>query len=159
MELAATLLSASRATENASEKRQGSQLAKIMNDAPGKAFTLTIADQVFRHSSTSWSAAQFRRLVGAFKVPAYLGLPDRTAMTVGATASRFFPGVLMPAVTGAMRRESSSIILPAEEPKLKPILRKRHAEGVVMNLNQFGEADAEKRMLTIITRIPDPECG
>ena len=137
--------------ETWSEKRQGTKLARMMDDAPGKAFTLAIADQVFRPPSASRSASQFRHLVSGYGVPEYLPLPERAAMLVGAIASAFFPGLVMPAVTGAMRNESSSVILPAEEKKLKPLIRKRRADGMRMNLNQLGEAilgegEAEKRI-------------
>ncbi len=161
--LAAELLRASRAKETWAEKRQGNQLARMMDDASGKAFTIAMADQVFRPPSSERSASQFRHLVDSYGVPRYLGFPERTAMTVGSMASGFLPGIVMPAVTGAMRRESSSVILPAEEAKLKPMLRKRRAEGVHMNLNQLGEAilgegEAEKRIEAILDRIADPEC-
>jgi RHH-type proline utilization regulon transcriptional repressor/proline dehydrogenase/delta 1-pyrroline-5-carboxylate dehydrogenase len=162
VELAAELLSASRKIETWSEKRQGTKLARMMDDAPGKAFTLAIADQVFRPPSASRSASQFRHLVSGYGVPEYLPLPERAAMLVGAIASTFFPGLVMPAVTGAMRNESSSVILPAEEKKLKPLIRKRRADGMRMNLNQLGEAilgegEAEKRIQAILERIADPD--
>ena len=164
VELAAVLLRASRATETGSEKRQGNQLARMMGDASGKAFTIAMADQVFRPPSADRSASQFRHLIDSYGVPQYLGLPERAAMAVGGIASGIFPGLVMPAITEAMRRESSSVILPAEEAKLKPLLRKRKAEGVAMNLNQLGEAilgeeEAEKRIQTVLDRIADPECS
>ena len=163
VKLAAELLRASRATETWAEKRQGNQLARMMDDASGKAFTIAMADQVFRPPSSERSASQFRHLVDSYGVPRYLGFPERTAMTVGSIASGFLPGMVMPAITGAMRRESSSVILPAEEAKLKPMLRNRRAEGVHMNLNQLGEAilgegEAENRIQAILDRIADPEC-
>ncbi len=91
VDLAAELLSASREVETWSEKRQGAQLARMMEDGPGKAFTIAMADQVFRPPSSERSAAQFRHLVDSYGVPEYLGLPERAAMMAGAAASTFPP--------------------------------------------------------------------
>lgn len=163
VELAAQLLRTSRDKETRSEKRQGAQLARMMEDDAGKAFTIAMADQVFRPPSVARSASQFRHLVDSYGVPEYLGLAERAAMTLGAAASAVFPSLVMPAVTGAMRRESATVILPAEDEKLKPLLLKRQASGVAMNLNQLGEAilgeaEAENRMRAILDRIADPDC-
>lgn len=163
VKLAGALLRASRDAETWAESRQGKQLARMMGDPSGKAFTIAMADQVFRPPSSERSASQFRHLVDSYGVPEYLGFPERTAMAVGAIASELFPGIVMPAVTAAMRHESSSVILPAEDAKLKPLLRKRRAVGVHMNLNQLGEAilgeaEAEKRIQAVLNRITDPEC-
>lgn len=163
VELAAKLLNASREVETWSEKRQGADLARMMEDAPGKAFTLAMADQVFRPPSASRSANQFRHLVASFGVPEYLPLVERAAMAVGAAASAILPDVVMPAVTTAMRQRSSKVILPAEQEKLRPLLRKRRENGMRMNLNLLGEAilgenEAHKRVAAILERIADPDC-
>ena len=83
-------------------------------------------------------------------------------MRVGSFASSFFPGLVMPAITGAVRNESASVILPAENDKLKPHLKKRDDAGIRMNLNQLGEAilgegEAEHRIQAILDRIVDPD--
>jgi len=162
VELAAELLNTSRAIETWSEKRQGAKLAGMMKDASGKAFTLAMADQVFRPPSWGRSASQFRHLVDSYGVPHYLSFPERAAMTLGTFGSSFLPGLVMPAVTGAVRHESGSVILPAENRKLKPHLQKRSDAGMRMNLNQLGEAilgeaEAEHRIQVILDRITDPD--
>ncbi|MBK1882246.1 bifunctional proline dehydrogenase/L-glutamate gamma-semialdehyde dehydrogenase [Luteolibacter pohnpeiensis] len=161
--VAAELLRASQKREKWSEKRQGAQLARMMHDPSGKAFTLAMADQVFRPPSESRSAAQFRHLVDGYGVPEYLSMPERIAMLAGSAASAVAPEIVMPAITEAMRRQSASVILPAEERKLKPLLDKRHKAGMRMNLNQLGEAilgeeEAEKRIQAVIERIKSPDC-
>ncbi|MFD2255738.1 proline dehydrogenase family protein [Luteolibacter algae] len=162
VELAGELLGESRVAMNGPEKRQGAKLARMMKDASGKAFTLAMADQVFRPPSSARSASQFRNLVSTFGVPEYLSAHERAGMFVGSAASAVFPGIVMPAVTGAMRHESSSVILPAENDKLKPLLGKRARDGMRMNLNLLGEAilgeeEAEKRIQAVLDRIADPD--
>jgi len=164
VDLAAELLNTSRSIETWSEKRQGKKLAGMMMDASGKAFTLAMADQVFRPPSAKRSASQFRHLVDSYGVPEYLSLPEKAAMSLGTFVSSFFPRLVMPAVTGTVRQESASVILPAEDHKLKPHLRKRKGAGMRMNLNQLGEAilgevEAEHRIQAILDRIADPDAS
>ncbi len=161
--LAAELLKDSIRRQKWSEKRQGAQLARMMADARGKAFTLAMADQVFRPPSEARSAAQFRHLVHGYGVPKYLTLPERLAMRAGSLASAVAPRVVMPAITRAMRAQSASVILPAEDAQLKPLLAQRRRAGMRMNLNQLGEAilgeqEAENRIRAVISRIESPDC-
>ncbi len=162
--LAAELLRAGQRAEKPAEKRQGAQMARMMHDPAGKAFTLAMADQVFRPPTPSRSASQFRRLLGGYGVPEYLSLPERLAMRAGAAASAAAPELVMPAITRAMRTQSAAVILPAEDEKLKPLLDRRRAAGMRMNLNQLGEAilgegEAENRMRAIIARLESPDCN
>jgi len=163
VELAADLLDAARKEQRCSEKRQAAQMARMMVDPAGKAFTLAMADQVFRPPTHARSAAQFRYLVEGYGVPHYLSLPERVAMKAGATFSAVAPEIVMPAVTGAMRAQSAAVILPAEDEKLKPLLARRKKAGMRMNLNQLGEAilgegEAEHRIQAVIDRLKSPEC-
>ena len=163
VEVAAILLRASREVETGSEKRQGATLARMMEDKEGMVFTLAMADQVFRPPSAERSANQFRHLVDSYGVPDYLPFAERAAIVVGSTASAIFPQLVMPAVTASMRQQSSEVILPAEESKLRPLLQKRRKGGMRMNLNLLGEAilgedEAEKRIVALLERIADPDC-
>jgi RHH-type transcriptional regulator, proline utilization regulon repressor / proline dehydrogenase / delta 1-pyrroline-5-carboxylate dehydrogenase len=162
--LAAELLRAGQRAEKPAEKRQGAQMARMMHDPAGKAFTLAMADQVFRPPTAERSASQFRRLLDGYGVPEYLSLPERLAMRAGAAASAVAPDLVMPAITRAMRTQSSAVILPAEDEKLKPLLDRRRDAGMRMNLNQLGEAilgegEAENRMRAIIARLESPDCN
>lgn len=162
--LAAELLRAGQQAEKPAEKRQGAQMARMMHDPAGKAFTLAMADQVFRPPTPARSASQFRRLLDGYGVPDYLSMPERLAMRAGAVASAIAPDLVMPAITRAMRLQSAAVILPAEDHKLKPLLDRRREAGMRMNLNQLGEAilgetEAEKRMRAIIARLESPDCN
>ena len=162
--LAAELLDASRRGESRAERRQGAQMARMMRDSAGKAFTLAMADQVFRPPTHARSAARFRSLLEGYGVPEYLTLPERLAMLAGSAASAVAPEIVMPAITRAMRGQSAAVILPAEDEKLKPLLDRRRKAGMRMNLNQLGEAilgegEAENRMRAILARIASPDCN
>jgi RHH-type proline utilization regulon transcriptional repressor/proline dehydrogenase/delta 1-pyrroline-5-carboxylate dehydrogenase len=163
VELAAELLDSARKQQRLSERRQAAQMARMMNDPAGKAFTLAMADQVFRPPTHARSAAQFRYLVEGYGVPYYLTLPEQIAIKAGSVFSAVAPELVMPAVTGAMRAQSSTVILPAEDEKLKPLLARRRKAGMRMNLNQLGEAilgegEAEHRIQAVIDRLKSPDC-
>jgi RHH-type transcriptional regulator, proline utilization regulon repressor / proline dehydrogenase / delta 1-pyrroline-5-carboxylate dehydrogenase len=161
--LAADLLRESQKNERWPERRQAAQLARMMGDPAGKAFTMAMADQVFRPPTVQRSAARFRDLIHDYGVPEYLSLPERFGMQAAAAASTWIPEIVMPAITTAMRMQSASVILPSEDKRLKPLLERRRKAGMRMNLNQLGEAilgedEAEKRICAVVARIESPDC-
>lgn len=161
--LAAEWLELARKDMKGDERKQSAQLARMMDDPAGKALTFAMADQVFRPPTHSRSAERFRALVHDYGVPKYLGAVEQVGMKMGAAASAVAPGVVMPLVTAKLRGESSSVVLPGEDAKLKPHLQARRAAGMKMNLNQLGEAilgeeEAENRMKAVLARIASPDC-
>lgn len=161
--LAEAILKQSNAGMKRSEKSQAAQLERMMDDPAGKAFTLALADRVFRPSSAARGAELFRYLLEGYGVPRYLSGPARLAMHVGARASVRFPGMVMPMITSQLRKESSNVILPAEDGSLRPHLRKRRKAGIRMNINQLGEAilgenEAHHRLQQVVNRLADKDC-
>ncbi len=162
VELAAELLNQAAAAQHLSERIQGKQMARLMNDPAGKAFTFAMADQVFRAPSARREAKRFRDLVEDYGVPTYLPLPARIAMRLGGLGSIVAPDLVMPMIAGQLRRESSSVILPAEDEPLHRHLAQRSKAGMRMNLNQLGEAvlgeeEASDRLRANLARLADPE--
>ena len=162
IELTAELLREATRGQRLGEKLQARQMAAMMDDAPGKAFTFAMADQVFRPPTAAREAKRFRDLIEDYGVPHYLPLPARVAMRAGEIASAAAPEIVMPLVAEKMRQESSSVILPAEEEKLRRHLRRRRDAGMRMNLNQLGEAvlgeeEANHRLEANLARLADPE--
>ena len=160
--LAAELLEEATRCLKRVERVQARQMAAMMHDAAGKAFTFAMADQVFRPPTASREAKRFRDLVDDYGVPEYLPLGARMAMRAGEVASAAAPEIVMPLVAEKMRQESSAVILPAEENKLRRHLRKRRRAGMRMNLNQLGEAvlgeeEANHRLEANLARLADPD--
>lgn len=163
VELAGRLLDAARRERSLSERHQGARLARMMEDPAGKAFTMAMADRAFRPPTRARSASQLRQLVFSHGVPEYLGILERLAMLIGSTASALVPGLVMPAITGAMRAQSSAVILPAETNRLRPLVERRTRAGMRMNLNELGEAvlgeqEARNRMDNLLARLRSPDC-
>ncbi len=162
VELAAELLREANRGRKWSERAQARQMAGMMDDAAGKAFTFAMADQVFRAPTAAREARRFRDLVDDYGVPQYLPLGARVAMRAGELVSAAAPDVVMPLVAEKMRRESAAVILPAEEEKLRRHLEKRRRAGMRMNLNQLGEAvlgeeEAHHRLEANLARLADPD--
>lgn len=163
VELAAKWLKQATMDRTRNERQQAAQLSRMMTDAPGKALTFAMADQVFRPPSHRRSAQRFRSLVKSYGAPAYLPAIERIGMKLGAAVSAIVPGIVMPLVTNKLRAESEAVILPGEDEKLHPHLEARRKAGMKMNLNQLGEAilgeeEAEKRMRAVLARLESPDC-
>ncbi len=163
VEFARDLLKCAMAARKPVERRQSRQLAAMMDDAAGKAFTFAMSDQVLRPPTPGRQARRLRDLVKDYGVPSYLPASARVAMAVGSGASALAPQIVMPLVAGQLRRESASVILPAEKERLLPHLERRRRAGIRLNLNQLGEAvlgegEAGRRLAAILDRLADPDC-
>ena len=163
VDLAGELLTIANKNQKVSERYQGWKMARMMDDPMGKTLTLAMADQVFRSPTESRSASQFRYLIEEYGVPTYLPLHEQVAMRMAALSSAVAPDLIMPAITWKMRGESSEVILPSEDAKLLPHLKKRKEQGIRMNINQLGEAilgeeEAGKRMDQVVARLESPAC-
>lgn len=164
VDLAQQILAQSQKEMRGKERRQGEQLARMMNDAPGKAFTLALADRFFRAASPARRAEQFRYLLEGYGVPAYLSWMDRFAMKAGAAFSRRAPEPVCYGIERQLRAESAQVILPAEKNRLRAHAKRRSKEGVRLNFNQLGEAilgekEAAERLNQLLDLLADPACN
>ena len=74
--LAAQILSDSRQRESSQERSQSSLMARMMNDIPGKKFTIAMADQVLRIKGPRRAAERLASLVDEYGIPNYFGIFD-----------------------------------------------------------------------------------
>nr|MBA2610251.1 bifunctional proline dehydrogenase/L-glutamate gamma-semialdehyde dehydrogenase [Actinomycetota bacterium] len=158
VELAAELLQAASRIETRSQRHHRRRLAKMLGDDRSRLFTLELADEVLRIDNAARAAARFRELVGA-GLPPFLGVIDRAMLHSGALASRVVPNVVMPLVAARVRKETASVLLPAEEPGLRA--RVGRADSVHFNVNLLGEAilgedDARWRVADVIALLERP---
>ena len=161
--LAEEILIAARKEQRLGERYEAWKMHRMLGDSAGKAFTLEMADQVFR-PRTAWRAAsQFRHLVENRGAPEYLPLHERIALAVAAAGSYFAPEAVIAAVTAKMRRESRQVVLPAEPGYLDRHIAKRRRMGARLNLNLLGEAilgeeEAARRLEKNIRRLESVDC-
>ena len=157
--LAAELLTAARAARTPIEKSEAQKMTRLLGDPSGKELTFHLADEVFRPPTPEAQARVFRQLIEQHGIPAYLKFHQRILMRLGSLASRFFPGLVMPAVTAQIRRDSQRVILSREDEKLGPYFQSRNK----VNLNLLGEAilgeeEAERRLQENLILLAKPEC-
>ncbi len=140
VELAAYMLDEANQIQTRAEKRRQAELARMMRDPRGKAFTTQMTDECFRSRSSSRVANQMVYLLDQFGVPKYLGWTKRLSLTAFQMIGKLFAPILVPLATSILRRETRTVILPGEKHALSKHMKKRRAQGVRLNINHLGEA-------------------
>lgn len=160
--LAALWLEWGNSVQTSTERSVGAELARMMKDPQGKAFTTSMTDQCFRSSDRSRVADQLLYLLDKFGIPQFLALPKRAGMLLFKLLGQSMSGLLVPQVKKLLRRESQRVILPGESGPLSDHLRARRAQGVRINLNHLGEAilgeeEAQRRLQLYLDDLARPE--
>lgn len=160
--LAALILEESQGLQTKKEKKIQAQLARMMKDPIGKAFTTMMTDQCFRSHRPSRIADQLCYLLGKMGIPAYLGWADHIGLRLFKTFSPLFPHLCVPVVKWMLRRSAASVILPGEVTPLKHHIEQRYKQGVRVNLNHLGEAilgetEALRRLNMYLEDLEKPE--
>lgn len=140
IELAAHLLNEANRIQTFKEKRIQAQLARMMRDPRGKAFTTSMTDQCFRSHRSPRIANQLVYLLRQFGIPRYLTAFKRFQLSAFSVVGEAMSYLLVPLVIYMLRHETSAVILPGEKRALAHHMQKRRKEGVRLNLNHLGEA-------------------
>jgi RHH-type proline utilization regulon transcriptional repressor/proline dehydrogenase/delta 1-pyrroline-5-carboxylate dehydrogenase len=162
VDLASEMLQEATKTQTHSEKRRQHQLARMMNDEKGKAFTTSMTDECFRSRASYRIADQLVYLMNSIGIPKYLSLPQQWQLKAFKLLAPFLAPVLIPLVTFTLRKETSSVILPGEAKSLAKHMKKRRAQGVRINLNHLGEAilgenEAKRRLSVYLEDLKNPD--
>ncbi len=138
--LAEELLRAALAGMQPKEKAQAKKMAGLIADPAAKSLSMAMTDRLIRSGDAPRSARGWRAVLRRFGLPQGFGFVDRLMLVMGAAASRIFPAMVMNAVRRRLRKDSSGVILAAEEAPLREYLASRQASGMRTNVNQLGEA-------------------
>ncbi len=162
IELAAAMLEEATRTQTFKERRQQAQLARMMRDPVGKAFTTAMTDECFRSKSSFRVASQIVFLLEKFGAPSYLSALERMQLNLFRIFGKPLAPISVAMVTWVLRRQTSSVILPGEPEPLRRHMLKRRAEGVRLNLNHLGEAilgeeEAQKRLQIYLEDLKNPD--
>jgi RHH-type proline utilization regulon transcriptional repressor/proline dehydrogenase/delta 1-pyrroline-5-carboxylate dehydrogenase len=161
VELAALMLHEAEKETTSEEKAIQNQLARLMKDPKGKAFTSAMTDQCFRSHVNRRVADQMIYLLNQMGVPQYLDWMKKvelfTFKSLGSQIAQF----LVPLATYFLRKETSRVILPGEIGPLTKHLNERHSQGIQLNLNHLGEAilsevEAKQRVQTYLEDLQNP---
>ena len=160
--LAERLLVDSLAAASRSERHQQARLAGVVQDLSLRELTFALTDEVLRFESPRRAAARFRSIVDDIGVPSSLAVLDRLLLRVGAALAPLLPWVVMPLVRSRIVRESSGVVLSADDPAFARHAAARASEGFRLNVNVLGEAilsnaEAAERLAMIRERIMRPD--
>lgn len=138
--LAAMMLEEAGRIQTFKERRQQAQLARMMSDPKGKAFTTSMTDQSFRSRRFVRIADQLIYLLQKYGIPKYLSSDRRLSLDVFKLLGTSFSNFLVPLTIQMLRRETRTVILPGEKELLIKHIERRRREGVRVNINHLGEA-------------------
>ena len=125
------------------------QLAGVLKDPDGLAFTVGFVDGVIRPEDLSVAARNLRDL--APRVPGFLPWYMRSAVKVGAAVAPVLPQVVIPVARRVLREMVGHLIIDASDAKLGRSIGRIKRDGVKLNVNLLGEAvlgerEAERRL-------------
>ena len=154
--LAARLLTSAKQRQNDQELPYSSKIARRMEDPPGKALTLALADQAFRSRNPARIADQLTRLIEQYGVPHYFAVWEQVGLFLAGLMATYMPQLVAPRVVARLHNETHDVILPAEERERRAYLDERYRTGTRLNLNQLGEAilgerEADHRLQTYLS--------
>ena len=149
--LAREMQNRAAALQTPAERRQQSELDRMIQSPRDKAALMQLTDQAFRSRLPHRAADQMIHILDVQGVPRFFSALDRTLLKGFQSFGAYLPGVAMPFVKEKMQQETANVVLPAEEEHLRRHLHRRWEEGVRMNVNYLGEAllgerEAERRL-------------
>ncbi|OCG74374.1 bifunctional proline dehydrogenase/L-glutamate gamma-semialdehyde dehydrogenase [Microbacterium sediminis] len=113
-------------------------LAGVLRDPNGLAFTVGFVDGVVRPEDTRVAAHALTELVPL--IPRFLPAPLRALIRLGALFAPALPGVVVPASRAVLRRMVRHLIVDARDEKLGAALERIQGDGTRLNVNLLGEA-------------------
>lgn len=136
------------------------QLAGVLKDPDGLAFTVGFVDGVIRPEDLSVAARNLGAL--APKVPGFLPWYMRSAVKVGAAVAPVLPQVVIPIARRVLREMVGHLIIDASDAKLGRSIGRIKREGVRLNVNLLGEAvlgdhEAERRLAGTVRLLERPD--
>lgn len=162
IKLAGLLLDEANVTAKSKELNLQAELARMMDDPMGKAFTTAMADEGFRSHVPSRTVDQLIFLIKKYGIPRYLSFIKRTQLFFFKWIGPLFPSFLIPLVRKKLRKETSSVIMLGEPEDLIQHIQQRQKEGIRINLNHLGEAilgeqEAMHRLDIYLNDLANPE--
>ncbi|MGH8980495.1 MAG: proline dehydrogenase family protein [Acidimicrobiales bacterium] len=138
--LAATIAADARRSLRPRERRRRRRVARLATDEASKTFLLELTDEILRIRTARRAARRLADLIRSCPSPAMAGPADRIALRAAASLAPIAPSVVVALATARLRRELSTLVLPAEQSTLRRHLLARRAQGMRCNVNLLGEA-------------------
>ncbi|TYC99549.1 aldehyde dehydrogenase family protein [Arthrobacter echini] len=136
------------------------QLAGVLKDPDGLAFTVGFVDGVIRPEDLSVAA----RNLGAIapKVPGFLPWYMRSAVKVGAVVAPVLPRIVIPIARRVLREMVGHLIIDASDATLGRSIGRIKRDDVRLNINLLGEAvlgehEADRRLEGTLRLLERPD--
>lgn len=133
--------------------RSAQQLAAVLKDPNGLAFTVGFVDRVVRPEDHTVAAHALANI--ANDVPDFLPWHLQTAVRAGGKLAPVVPGVVVPAAQAALRSMVGHLLIDSRDKQLTQGIRAVRTGGIDLNINLLGEAilgDQEARNRVAATR-------
>ena len=158
---ALALLQRSEELATRADRGRSKRLSAILASDDSRDLVLDLTDQVLRIRQPKRAAQRLRELVAA-GVPHGLSAFDRLGLSVLGKGAPLAPSVAGSLVDWRIDKDTSGVILAAEDPAFANYLRMRRGEGYKLNVNILGEAilgndEADERMRRVIAVIDRPD--
>lgn len=136
-------------------------MARLLAEPAGRETILALTDEVLRIGEAGRAGDVLAGIASAPQAGAGFGPLDRSALRVGGRLARRFPRIVVPAVRARVQAEMSGVVLPASRRSLRRHARRRHAQGIQLNLNVLGEAvlgetEARRRLGQVLDVLAEP---
>ena len=133
------------------ERRQQSELDRMIQNPNDKVTMIQMTDQAFRSQTPNRAVDQLVHILDVQGIPRFFTPFDRALLKGFQSFGSYLPGVAVPMVKRKMQQETSNVVLPAEKELLGGHLKARRKADVRMNVNFLGEAllgedDAKARL-------------
>lgn len=160
--LAADLQTRATQLQTHAEKKQQSELDRMLRHPHDKATLVQLTDQAFRSSAAARTAEQFAHILDVQGIPRFFSPLDQALLGGFQAFGGWLPSVTVPLVKAHLQHETANVVLPAEPELLHKHLADRRQQGVRMNLNFLGESllgeeEAEHRLLKYLNTLSSPE--
>src|SRR5699024_5305929 len=127
-----------QATAETTPDASAQQLAGVLKDPGGLAFTVGFVDRVVRPEDNAAAADALTHM--ADDVPQFLPWYLQAAVRAGGTFARLGPGVAIPAAQAALRSTVGHLVIDAREQILAKAIATIQPEGTRLNIKLLGEA-------------------
>ena len=160
--LASELQKRAHVLQTPEERKQQTELDRMIQNPSDKVTLTALTDQAFRSEAAARSADQLVHILDVQGIPRFFSPMERTLLMGFQSFGSYVPGVTIPMVKDKMRRETANVIIPAERDVLCKHLRERREEAVRMNVNFLGEAilgeeEANRRLKQYLQAFQLPE--
>ncbi|MHB1090071.1 MAG: proline dehydrogenase family protein, partial [Ilumatobacteraceae bacterium] len=152
--LAETLVGHASLVASRAERRRLKRFASLLDDDAGKNFVGALTDEVLRVRDPRRAARRFTDLVTKTDLR-FATIVDRALLRIASWLATWFPRPVMALVQARIRRESTHVVVPAENSAYTRHIERRRTQGLRLNVNVLGEAvlgeeEAERRTERVI---------